>query len=292
MSQPRFVPLSLLQAILRGAGQILFQPSALTGAALLLLVLCGSPQAFILCLAGLTGATACGYWLAPASAATRDGVEGFNGALFGLALWAIYDFSAVLPAIALLGGAATGLVRFVWGRWIPLPPFTAPYVLVMWCLQALGQHLLSPAAGPVAASAGSGLQVLVTNAAQVLFVSDPWIGALVVVSVLLHSVSAAVWILAASLVAMLTALLPWGVSAELMLGGMLGYNAIILAAALEARRTQIPLALAGFAASVALSVLFIGLPFAMLSAPFVLTAWAIIGCERWLPRILPARQTD
>ena len=46
--------------LLRGSGQILFQPSAVTGALFLLLVLWQAPWAAATCLAGLVGATLAG----------------------------------------------------------------------------------------------------------------------------------------------------------------------------------------------------------------------------------------
>jgi urea transporter len=69
--------------LLRGSGQILFQPSALTGAAFLLLVLWQSPPAAGACIAGLFGATLSAMLLERSSAAYADGSGGFNGALLG-----------------------------------------------------------------------------------------------------------------------------------------------------------------------------------------------------------------
>lgn len=78
---------SLPIALLRGSGQILFQPSALTGAVFLLSVLWQSPLAAGACLSGLLGATLSARLLERSSAAYADGAGGFNGALLGLALW-------------------------------------------------------------------------------------------------------------------------------------------------------------------------------------------------------------
>jgi urea transporter len=69
--------------LLRGSGQILFQPSALTGAAFLLLVRWQSPPAAGACIAGLFGATLSAMLLERSSAAYADGSGGFNGALLG-----------------------------------------------------------------------------------------------------------------------------------------------------------------------------------------------------------------
>lgn len=79
---------------------------------------------------------------------------------------------------------------------------------------------------------------ILTNSAQVLFLSSPWVGVLVVVAVALHSRAAAMWVALASVLAWLTA---WvgGLPADSIVMGYLGYNAMILAAALHARQTPI-----------------------------------------------------
>lgn len=70
---------------LRRSGQILFQPSAVTGAGFLALVLLISPSLAMACLAGLLGATLCAWRFERETVAYLQGAGGFNGALVGLA---------------------------------------------------------------------------------------------------------------------------------------------------------------------------------------------------------------
>lgn len=230
-TQVNAVRRSVFLPALRGAGQILFQPSALTGAGFLLLVLAQSPYALALCVAGLTGATLCAAVLEPTGEAFTDGVGGFNGALLGLALSAFFAPSALLLAVCFTGGLLTGVVRVALLRLLPVPPFTMPYILVTWLAEYGCRHQLAMPPLPAVATTGASVQALATNASQVLFSAAPWIAPLVVLAVLLCSRAAALWVAASSLIAWLTTLAlspPAGLTAD----GLLGYNALILASAL------------------------------------------------------------
>ena len=274
---------SFLLPVLRGCGQMLFQPSALTGAAFLALIVSQSPAALAMCLAGVLGATLCAYVLEHPDQAYFRGEGGFNGGLLGLALSVFVEYEPVLLAVCLAGGALTGVLRVALAKALPAPPFTAPFVIVAW----IGLPLTAPLLGldlldPVPA-VGEPVQALGSNASQVLFLRDPWIGALVLGAVLLHSRRAALWVATASLVAWLTtslAALPAGLAGA----GLLGYNGLILAAALEHRRTPAALALIGVVTTVWLSYLFFQLGLAPLSAPFVLSAWSVLGAQALLDR--------
>jgi urea transporter len=61
--------------------------------------------------------------------------------------------------------------------------------------------------------------------------------------------------------------------------GLLGYNAMILASALELRRTPWPLAIVGVAGTVVLTSAALAFGAIPLSAPFVLTAWIVFAIE-------------
>lgn len=263
--------------LLRGCGQMLFQPSALTGSMFLLLILGRSAEAFALCLAGVFGSTLCACAIERPHRDYFEGLGGFNGGLLGLALWVFYPFSLGLLPLALAGGAITGLVRVGLMKMLPLPPFTAPFVLAGWLAFVLG-GLPDPSPMGAASMIGGREYAIVTNASQVLFLRDPWVGALVLVAVLLNSRVAAQWIGGASLVAWLTTV-AFGLPAGPAAAGLLGYNALILAAALQHRGTPLPWAVAGVVASVFLSYAFIDTGFTPLSAPFVLSAWAVIAVE-------------
>lgn len=261
---------------------MLFQPSALTGGVFLLLILSRSIEAFALCLAGALGSTACAFFLERSRRDYFEGLGGFNGGLLGLALGTFYPFGAGLLSLAFAGGGLAGLVRAGLSKILPVPPFTAPFVVLGWLSLVLAGASEAPDPGSTGAAAGTGYALL-TNASQVLFLQDPWSGGLVLVAVALHSRAAAMWVGVASLVAWLTAAalaLPAGPTAA----GLLGYNALILAAALQHRKTPAVLVVVGTVMSVLLSYAFLEAGLAPLSGPFVASAWVVIAVERNLAR--------
>lgn len=268
----------LVRPYLRGCGQMLFQPSARTGCVFLALILWQSPAALVACLAGVLGSTACARVLEYPGKPYFDGEGGFNGGLLGLALALFYQPGGVLAAVAFAGGVLTGLVRVALRGLLPVPSFTAPFILVAWVgFSASGVLGLLPAQAALAQEPW--YYGPLNNASQVLFLLDPWVGALVLVAVLLHSRTAAAWVVAASVVAWLTAWL-MELPPALCAAGLLGYNALILAAALERRAIAIPLAVAGVILSVFLADLLLETGVTPLSVPFVASAWAVIAVNK------------
>lgn len=280
---------SFLVPLLRGCGQMLFQPSARTGVMFLVLILSQSTSSFLACLAGVLGATLCAAVLERPGTPYAEGEGGFNGGLLGLALSVFYEYDALLLLVGLAGGAATGLVRVALLRVLPVPPFTAPFVIVAWPAFFVCGHMLGLGAIEAQAVQAWHGYALVNNASQVLFLLDPRVGALVLAAVALHSRSAALRVAGASLAAWLTVLL-FNLPADLAAAGLLGYNGLILAAALHHRSVRAPLFVLGVVVSVWLSYLCFRAGVTPLSAPFVLSAWLVIAAQAALARrSLPGR---
>lgn len=274
---------AFLLPLLRGCGQMLFQPSARTGTMFLALILSQSTSAFVMCLAGVLGATLCAGLLERPGTAYAEGEGGFNGGLLGLALSVFYEYGALLLLIGFVGGAATGLIRVVLLRLLPVPPFTAPFIIAAWPAFFASGNLLGLVALELQASQAWHGYALATNASQVLFILHPWVGVLVFVAVRLHSRAAAIRVLAASVLVWLTVLL-FGLPSDLAAAGLLGYNGLILAAALQYRKTRPLLFIGGVVLSVWLSYLFFRADVTPLSAPFVMSAWLVIAAETVLAR--------
>lgn len=262
---------------------MLFQPSARTGLAFLLLVLSQSLPAFGMCLAGALGSTLCALRIEHPQRSYYDGLGGFNGGLLGLALSAFYEPSGLLLLVALAGGVLTGVVRALLVRALPVPPFTAPFIIVAWLAFGVLELAAQEAVVPPMLD-GWRIYAPTTNASQVLFLLHPWVGVLVIAAVWLHSRRAALWVGGASVLGWLTALL-FNMPATLAAAGLLGYNGLILAAALKHRDTYIPLVMAGVVVSVWLSLALFEAGITPLSVPFVLSAWLVIAVETaWAAR--------
>lgn len=274
---------TFLLPLLRGCGQMLFQPSARTGSVFLALILWQSAASFAVCLAGVLGATLVARRLEYPGAAYQEGEGGFNGGLLGLALAAFYEFGGWLLLVGLAGGAATGLIRVAFLRLLPVPPFTAPFVVAAWpAFYLCGQVLGLPPLEPPIPQAWHGYALL-TSASQVLFLSVPLVGAWVFIAVWWHSRAAVLWIGGASLIAWL-AVLVLDLAGDTAAAGLLGYNALILAAALQHRGTRFVLFAGGVVLTVWLSHLSLEAGITPLSAPFVMAAWLVIALEALLAR--------
>lgn len=269
---------ALILPALRGCGQMLFQPSARTGSVFLVLILSQSTASFLACLAGILGATLCSLKLEHPRPSHAEGEGGFNGGLLGLALSVFCEYSGALILVAFAGGAATCVVRAALLKLLPVPPFTMPFVLVAWPAVFMCGGLPGPdIPGMQTMQDGQG-HALLTNASQVLFMANPLVGAFMYLAVWLHSRAAAVRIGAASLMAWLTLLL-FSMPAGMGEAGLLGYNAMILAAALHHRGTRPLLFATGVVTSVWATYLFFEAGVMPLSLPFVLSAWLIIAAE-------------
>lgn len=276
--QNRFAS-ELLLPLLRGYGQILFQPSVATGAVFALTILIVAPEAFVVSLACAVAAACFGWWLVRPEPGFYDGSAIFNAVLTGLALGSLLEFSLMLPLVALCAGVVTVVVQAWLLRKLSLPVFTLPFIVTTWlallvCTELLGLHGVSSL--PVE---GSAFEVPGVNAAQVLFATEQWVGAAVILGVLAYSRSAALWVFIAAVASCLLSLM-LNLPEPLLAQGLLGYNALILASALHARSIGPISMLAGIMVSVLLSYGLLELGVTILSLPFVLSAWLVISIDK------------
>jgi len=266
------------RTVLRGVGQVFFQRSSLSGVAFLAAV---ALQSWTLSGACLLGALAGSGWGTRfGQPADLDaGLHGYNGALAGIGVMivlapGVMAWMLVIPAALL----ATCLAQ-VWRRRLALPPYTAPFVLVTWLLMNVAGVLgLSPAPALVAPDAGAwwSLQGVLRGAGQVMFLDDPRAGVLCLLGLALGSPRAAASALLASTLGLaLAALAGFPVSAMAL--GLYGFNAVLTA---EALRTAMPGRSGVWCLGVILSVGimrgFQWLGVASLTAPFVLSVWAML----------------
>lgn len=125
--------------ISRGIGQVMFQNNALSGALMLVGILCGSWQMALLAVAGnLVGnltACLCKY----SREDIRNGLYGFNGTLVGIAIGVFMPINLLSIALLIAGSALSTWIARLFGYWGKLPGYTAPFILSVWILLA-GVH--------------------------------------------------------------------------------------------------------------------------------------------------------
>lgn len=217
----------------------------------------------------------------------KNGLYGFNGTLVGIAAGVFMELSLI--SILLMAAAAcisTWLAR-LFSLQRSLPGFTAPFILSVWllfggCTWFMPDVLLVADTVSVPAQSINLFQASGWGIGQVMFQGNLWTGVLFLIGILIHSRTAAFY-------TGLGVLLPiplavgLGIDAETLNMGLMGYNGVLCAIALEDRSLQ---GFVGASCSVLLSVILqiagMKLGITTLTAPFVLSVWFIIGIRKWM----------
>src|SRR3712207_6330988 len=127
----------VVDALLRGVGQVMFQNNPLTGAIFLVGILVNSSELAGAGLLGLAASTLAAYLLGADRALIRNGLFGFNGILVGIGLAFFLEFDPLLAVYIVLGAAVSTVLMMalanLLGIW-DMPALTAPFVLTAWLL--------------------------------------------------------------------------------------------------------------------------------------------------------------
>ena len=268
-------------AVLRGIGQIIFQANAATGALFLLAVGIHSWTAASALLGGAVVGTLAAHLLRCPRDGIRDGLYGFNGALVGVG--GVFFFAPSLETAALIavGAVASVAVMRLMQR-LPLPPYTAPFVLVTWGLWLAGRSVdLPPAVQPAAVTGSGHLAGALAGLGQVMFQESVISGTLILAGMVVGARWAGLCTLGGSLVGGIAGLALGGGPVALT-AGLLGYNASLAAVAMAGKRPRVlaPALAAMLTIPFPLGFWRLGLP--ALTAPFVLASWCSAGLLRGL----------
>lgn len=294
-----------IAALLRGAGQVMFQPSAWTGILFLVGIFWGSYASGNGAVAwgallGLVVSTVVGMVLRlPASDGTQ-GLWGFNGILVGCAFptflgSTVWVWLALILCSALTVWVRTGLNN-VMAPW-RVNSFTFPFVLCTWIFLSAAramhglppEHLTSPELPATFLSDGhfafAGLVVYWLKGIAQVFLIDSWVtGIFFLAGLAASSLRAAVWAAAGSAVALLTAIL-FKASGANIESGLYGFSAVLTAIALgtvfyKPNIRSAIWALLGIIVTVfvqaSMNVLVAPLGLATLTAPFCVTTWLFL----------------
>src|SRR6266496_2259757 len=116
---------TMVDTLLRGTGQVMFQNNPLTG----LLFLAG--------ILGLATSTLTAYLLGADRTLIRNGLFGFNGILVGIGLAFFLNYNGLLIGYIILGGALSTVAFMALANMLSvwdMPALTAPFVLTAWLL--------------------------------------------------------------------------------------------------------------------------------------------------------------
>lgn len=277
--------MTLGQWIGRGVGQVMFQNNAVAGWLMLLGIALNAWQLALAALMGNVTGSLSARIAGLDRDAIRKGLYGFNGTLVGLAVGVLFLPSWMSLLLLFVGSALSVALVRLFSRWGKLPGYTAPFILATWLLYGIvvlccPQYLQT--ATTVAGSESYGfVDAVLCGIGQVMFQTHPWTGLVFFLALWLSSWRAAVFALIGSLLP-LPVVMALGVEASAVNLGLLGYNAVLCAMALDDGCSS---CWKGVVAAVFLSVLLQGVGmyagWLTLTAPFVLATWTVLLVKRW-----------
>src|SRR5215211_7891567 len=248
----------VVDTLLRGVGQVMFQNNPLTGLLFLVGIFVNSAKLGGAGLLGLAASTLAAYLLGADRSLIRAGLFGFNGILVGIALAFFFEFDFLLAVYIVLGAAVSTVVMMTLINLLTpwdMPALTAPFVLTAWLLLfAVYQfdflrptELIAPATLHPGAAVQTDLRELTTGSGgltaanlahgffrgvgEVMFEDNLLTGVIFLVAILVNSRISAAFAVLGSAVALLTAL-ALGANGFLIYHGLYGFNAVLCAIAL------------------------------------------------------------
>jgi urea transporter len=317
----------VVDTLLRGVGQVMFQNNPLTGLLFLVGIFVNSAKLGGAGLLGLAASTLAAYLLGADRSLIRAGLFGFNGILVGIALAFFFDFHFLVAVYIVLGAAVSTIVMMALINLLTpwdMPALTAPFVLTAWLLLfAVYQfdflhptELIAPATLHPGAAVQTDLRELATGSGgltaanlahglfrgvgEVMFEDNLLTGVIFLIAILVNSRISAAFAVLGSVVALLTAL-ALGSNGFLIYHGLYGFNAVLCAIALGGlffvltwRSAVYALLAAVFSvvafAGIAVLLSPIGMP--ALTAPFVLTTWLFLWPKAGFRALEPVALAD
>jgi urea transporter len=317
----------VVDTLLRGVGQVMFQNNPLTGLLFLVGIFVNSFKLGGAGLLGLAASTLAAHLLGTDRALIRAGLFGFNGILVGIALAFFFEFDVLLAVYIVVGAMVSTIVMMALINLLTpwdMPALTAPFVLTAWLmLFAVYQfdflqptELIAPFAPDPGAAVQTELRELATGTGgltianlvhghlrgvgEVMFEDNLLTGVIFLVAILVNSRISALFAVLGSAVALLTALALGG-DGFAIYHGLYGFNAVLCAIALGGlffvltwKSALYALLAAAFSvvafAGIAVLLSPIGMP--ALTAPFVLVTWLFLWPKAGFRALTPVPLAD
>ena len=128
-----FKKLPFLDNILKGIGQIMLQENRWTGLLFLVGIFMGSWQCGVAVLLSTAAGTFTAMKLKYNQSEINTGLYGFSAALVGVALAFLFETTALIWVLIILGGALAAVIQhfFIQKK---IPVFTFPFIVITWVL--------------------------------------------------------------------------------------------------------------------------------------------------------------
>jgi urea transporter len=293
-------PVAFLAETVRGVGQVDLQAKLITGAVITIALFSAGWKPGVFGLLGAAVSTATAVALGVDRSRVVNGLEGYCGALIGIAAVTFLGLHLSSWIVAISGAMACTIITAAMGTMLGswrLSPLTGPFCVVGSAIAIGGPGferiwhggasaaLPSATAGSTALSFGNFVESLFTNVSEIFLLDKWWAGLIMLVGLGLASRKVMVAAFAGSLIGTLTA---WvvGAPADLITEGIYGYNAVLVMIALGATflaPTAINMVYAVVAAvfstlmTATLAEFFAPFGGHTLTWPFNLTTWAFLA---------------
>ncbi len=288
------------QGLLNGIGQVYFTPSVMTSTLLLLAISIASLALAFLTLLGASCSFAlafCCYIYTNTNTNTNKSVDdidsgmyALNGALIGLFIGNFFGVTPLLALVTVLGALVTVPIAHIVFSFKKYRGYTSAFILTTWLIYIIQSTFdLSAFSAPdsalmplisIEASSWFNLPTVVIpllkGISQVSFIENALSGLVILVAIALKNIKHTIWIMLAVIISTVFSDLI-GASNELVAQGLYGYNAILATLALVLYpRISWPLILLGMLLSCLITLGFHELSLLPLTAPFILSTWAVV----------------
>jgi len=264
--------------LLRGMGQVMFQPSALTGLFFLLGILINSTAMFFGALLALVTSAVFSRLTELNNNDIKQGLFGFNAVLVGVGVLFFYELSIISIIFVIIGSILSCLIMNLMLQYIKaVPPLTAPFVISLWLMFVLANFISLPLNNLITPESAFEIDYLTVfrGVGQVMF-QEYWLtGLLFIIGVAINNIKAASWLMLGSTLGMLTAKLI-DFPAEFISLGLFGFNASLVAVAVSNRFSGIIKPILGITLSVMIMRIFQIYNLPALTAPFIFSTWIIL----------------
>ncbi|MFS1933223.1 urea transporter [Vibrio splendidus] len=289
-----------LQGLLSGIGQVYFTSSVMASFLLLLAI---SIESMSLAFLTLFGA-ACSYWLAKYTYKPTqnidNGLYALNGALVALFIGNFFGVTPWLILVTAVGALLTVPLAHIVFRFKVYLGYTSAFVLVSWLI-----YLIYATFNFAIFDASSTPSSLITitksdlsdwfqppstvipflkGISQVSFINNELSGLVMLFAVAFNNAKHAMWVVTAVVISTLFSNMI-GVPNEYLEQGLYGYNAVLVTLALVLyQQITWPLIIVGILFTCLITLGFHTFSLLPLTAPFIISAWAIVYLSRWINR--------
>ncbi|GJI93438.1 transporter [Duganella caerulea] len=273
----------VLQRRLTAVGQIYFQNSPVFGAVLLLCLFLSGPPLALGCVLGVACASLAARAFKLPEERRHNGLYGFNGALAGVGLCAVYQLDGPLLLMVAGAGALTAALTCAAER-ARIPPLTLPFVLTMWLAGAAAQSVGLQESMPAPGGCGTTVvSYLFCSVGQAAFIGGAPLGMLLWAALARRHWHQAMWGLSGALFSWLAITLAnqlWpGACIETQSTGA-GINSTLVMLALGARECRWLSRLSAAGVSITLSIGLGAADIHYFTLPFILTIWIVLLATR------------